>query len=439
MIDAALASEIVLIFTLVVLNGLFAMSEIAVVSARKTRLRQLAQNGDRKAQRALKLAEHPTSFLSTVQVGITLIGVFAGAYGGASLAAQLDAYLEAFPALSPYSEGLSLAIVVAAITYLSLIIGELVPKQIALNNPERIAGLVAGPMQVVAAAAAPVVKFLTFSTEAVVRLLRVRTPGETPVTEEEVAAMLEAGTTAGVFREQETDLIARVFSLDDQPVSALMTPRNRIRWLNAAATQEELRDSLIEHRHSYYLVCDQSVDHVLGIVRVKDLLADVLHGRALEPAHALRKPLYVPATLTALRLLEMLRQSQTSVAIVIDEYGGIEGLVTLNDVLTEITGAMTAASDGQLTRRDDGSWLVDASMTIDNFWEAMNLADRRSEPRREYHTLGGLALTELGRIPRTGDTFEAYDFRFEVVDMDGHRVDKLLVSRIDSNDRRSSS
>lgn len=432
MIDSALLFEIVLIVGLILLNGVFAMSEIAVVSARKTRLHQLAENGDRKAQRALKLAEHPTRFLSTVQVGITLIGVFAGAYGGASLAGQLDTYFERFPVLNPYSEGLALVIVVAAITYLSLVVGELVPKRIALNNPERVAAAIAGPMQVVAACAAPIVRLLSFSTEALLTLLGARKANDAPVTEEEVSAMLEAGTTAGVFHEEETDLVTRVFSLDDQPVSALMTPRNRIRWLDANDTQEKLRESLIEHRHSYYLVCDRSVDHVLGIVRVKDLLADVLHGRALELRGVVRKPLYVPATLTALRALQVFRESQTPIAIVIDEYGGVEGVVTLNDVLTEITGAMTSASEAQLTRRDDGSWLVDGSMTIDGFWGAMELPDRRSEARTDYHTVGGLALTELGRIPQTGDTFEVHDLKFEVVDMDGHRVDKLLVTRKDS-------
>jgi putative hemolysin len=425
--------QILLIFALIVLNGVFAMSEIAVVSARKSRLKQRADAGDVHARRALELAEDPSRFLSTVQIGITLIGVFAGAYGGASLARHLDDWFNRFPSIERYSGELSLAIVVATITYLSLVIGELVPKRIGLHHPERIASFVAGPMQKLAVVAAPAVHLLSASTDAVLRLFRIREPEGPAVTEADVAALLDAGTAAGVFEEEEHDLVERVFWLGDQRVSALMTPRRKIEWLDIHDPPEAHREELIRNRFSYYLVCDGDVDHVVGIVRVKDLLAALLEGRPMNLHAAMRKPLLVPESLRALRLLEMFRESGIHIAVVLDEYGGVEGIVTLNDVLEEIAGDLASHATARVTRRPDGSWLVDASVTMNEFWDYLGLQDRRTDDRAEYHTLGGLVVTELGRIPQTSDCFEAHDLRFEVVDMDGNRVDKVLVTRIDQS------
>lgn len=427
--DSSLGFQILLIVALILVNGVFAMSEIAVVSSRKSRLMQRAEAGDPGARRALELAEHPTRFLSTVQIGITLVGVFAGAYGGASIAGRVDTYLEIFPPIARYSEEIALAVVVAAITFLSLVVGELVPKRIGLNHPERIAARLAGPMHTLSILAAPLVKVLSISTEGLLRLLRMRKPDEPPVTEEEVAALLEAGAEAGVFEEEEHVLIERIFWLADQRVTTLMTPRHRIQWLDADGPPEVHRQELVHHRFSHYLVCDGDLDHVRGMVRVKDLLAELLAGNSLDLRPALRRPLFVPESLRALRLLEMFRESGVHLAVVVDEFGGVEGLVTLNDVLQEITGTLAEPSDPRIVRREDGSWLVDASLGMDEFWEGLALEERRSQARSDFHTLAGLVMTHLGRIPRTGDLFEAHGLRFEVVDMDGHRVDKVLVSR----------
>jgi len=424
-----LLTQLLLILGLLVLNGVFAMSEIAVVSSRRTRLMQRAEDGDAGARRALDLQDEPTSFLSTVQIGITLVGVFAGAYGGASIAGPLETTIAGVSALAPWSREIALGIVVVGITYLSLVVGELVPKRIALNAPERVASLVAGPMHMLSRIAAPFVKLLSASTEGLIRLLRVRPSDEPAVTEEDVAALLDAGTAAGIFQEEEHDLVERVFWLGDQRVSSLMTPRRRIEWLDLRDPPEVHREEMIRNRFSNYLVCDGEIDQVVGMVRVKDLLAELLAGRPLDVRASIRKPLLVPENLLALRLLEMFRESGIHIAVVFDEYGGVEGIVTLNDVLEEIAGDLHTDASARVTRRDDGSWLVDASLTMDEFWEGLGLEDRRAEARREYNTVGGLVVTELRRIPHTADAFEAYGLWFQVVDMDGHRVDKVLVSR----------
>ena len=434
MLASRLSLEILLIFALILLNGVFAMSEIAIVSSRKPRLQQRADAGDVGARRALELAESPTRFLSTVQLGITLIGVFAAAYGGASIAGQFDTFLERFPALSAYSEEIALGIVVVTITFFSLVLGELVPKRVGLNHPERIASLVAGPMHLASLVAAPLVHLLSGATELLLRVLHVRKSDEPAVTEADMAALLEQGTASGVFEEEEQDLVERVFLLGDRPASAVMTPRHRIEWLDVRGPPDAHREELIRHRFSHYLVCDGDVDHVLGMVRVKDLFAELLAGQPLDLRAALRNPLYVPENLPALRLLELFRESGVHMAVVLDEFGGVEGLITVKDVLEEIVGDLSTDSVPRMTQRNDGSWLVDGSLTMDEFWERVGLEDRRGAGRAEYHTLGGLVITNLGRIPRVTDSLEAHGLRFEVVDMDGHRVDKVLVSRSHPSD-----
>ena len=425
--SSSLPFEIVFLLLLILANGVFAMSEIAVVSARKSRLRQLAEEGDARARRALELGEHPTRFLSTVQVGITLIGVFAGAYGGARIATHLDVYLSRFEPIAAYSDELALGIVVFIITYLSLILGELVPKRIALTNPERIAGYLAGPMQTVSVVAAPLVKVLTISTELVLRVLRIQKGSDSPVTEEEITALLEAGTKAGVFEEEEHELVERVFWLGDQRIAALMTPRHRVEWLDVRDPPEAQQRELITHRYSHYLVCEGDLDHVVGMVGAKDLLAEVLAGKPFDIRSCLRKPLFVPESLPALRLVEMFRESGVHLAVVIDEYGGVEGVITIKDVVEEITGDMEEGQEPKAVRREDGSWLIDGSLSTQEFRELLELEERRAEEREGYHTVAGMVVTEFGRIPRSGDSFESQGLRFEVVDMDGHRVDKVLV------------
>jgi putative hemolysin len=360
MIKGSLGFEVLLILALIILNGVFAMSEIAIVSSRKTRLQHRAYAGSTGARRALELSENPTRFLSTVQIGITLVGVFAGAYGGASIAGQVDDHLKHIRPIAAYSEEIALTAVVAAITYLSLVVGELVPKRIALNHPERIASLIAGPMHLISIAATPLVKILGASTEFLLRLLRARKSDEPPVTEEEVAALLDVGTEAGIFEEEEHALVERVFWLGDQRVSSLMTLRHRIAWLDVNDPPAMYREELIRSRHAHYLVGDGDVDHVLGMVRVKDLLAELLEGKLLDLTAALRRPLVVPESLRALRLLEMFRESGVHLAVVIDEYGGVAGLLTLSDVLEEIAASPSHHADPRVAgvKTAPGWWTI---------------------------------------------------------------------------------
>ncbi|HET7462014.1 MAG TPA: hemolysin family protein [Longimicrobium sp.] len=426
---SGLGFEIALIVVLIVLNGVFAMSEIAVVSSRRTRLQERADAGDAGARRALALSDEPTRFLSTVQIGITLIGTLAGAFGGATIAEELAPWIARSTALRPYAPTLALGMVVLLITYLSLVIGELVPKRIGLNAPERIASRVSGPMNVVSFLAAPAVKMLTVSTELLLKLLRVRKGNEPPVSEAEIAVMMEQATQAGVFQEEEQDLVERVFWLGDQRAGGVMTPRHRIVWLNLEDAPEENWRRMVEHRYTRYLLCDGSLDAVRGMVDVKDLWAARLEGGSVALEDHVRDPLYIPSSTRALHLLERFRASGVHLAVVVDEYGGIEGLVTLNDLLQEIAGdlTITGATSPPVVRRDDGSLLVDGSYAIDDFRQALGLPERRGEPR-EYRTVGGLVFTLLGHVPTPGEHVEHEGWRVEVMDMDGNRVDKVLAT-----------
>jgi putative hemolysin len=419
-------SEILLIVLLMVLNGVFSMSEIAVVSSRKSRLQQQADAGDRKARHALQLAEDPTRFLSTVQIGITLIGILAGAFGGATVAESVAAAVRRSAVLAPYANGIGLAVVVLGITFLSLVVGELVPKRIGLNNPERIAARIAGPMHLLSRLAAPLVWVLTGATEILLRFLGIQRSSDPPVTEAEITGLIEQGTQAGVFEEGEQDMVERVFWLGDQRVGALLTPRHRVVWLDVEAPAEDTVDMLFSHRHSRYVVCEGEIDRVIGMVEVKDLLADTLIHGGLDLRRALKAPLFLPESTRALRVLEMFRDSGARMAVVIDEYGGVEGVITLNDVLEEIAGNV-GATGTEVVRRDDGSWLVDGAMAMEDLRETLGMSERRAEDRHEYRTVGGFVVTHLGRIPAPGTWFQADGFRFEVMDMDGHRVDKVLV------------
>jgi putative hemolysin len=430
---SGVALEIVLVVVLLLLNGVFAMSEIAVVSARKARLQKRADDGSAGARRALELAENPNRFLATVQVGITLVGILAGAFGGARLSAPLAGTIAGYAPLARYADAVALAIVVLAITYLSLVIGELVPKRIGLNSPERIATLVAGPMRVVSAVAAPLVTLLTWSTEGVVRLLRITKPDEPPVTEAEISVLLEQGTQAGVFEEEEQDLVERVFWLADQRVVMVMTPRTRVVWLDAEDPPEAHRETMRLHPHYQFPVCEGSLDRVLGTVDVRDLWAAAAPGGYPDVRSVLKTPLYVPESARALDLLESFRTSGVEVALVVDEYGGTAGLVTLHDLMEEIVGDIRlpgGPAEPRVVRRDDGSLLVDGSMLMDELRELLDLPERRGDERHDYRTVGGFVYTRLGRVPGTGDHFEAEGFRVEVVDMDRNRVDKVLVAPV---------
>ncbi|BAZ50749.1 putative hemolysin [Nostoc sp. NIES-4103] len=427
---SSITFEILIILVLIIANGVFSMSEMAIVSARKVRLQQLANQGDAKARVALKLAESPNHFLSTVQVGISLIGILTGAFGGATIANRLAPYIQLVPFLGAYSEPISFGLVVLLITYLSLIIGELVPKRLALNNPERIAAIVAIPMRALAAIASPAVYLLSASTEMVLRLLGITPSVEPQVTEEEIKILIEQGTEAGTFEEAEQDMVERVFRLGDRPVSYLMTPRPDIVWLDLEDSAEENRQKIVDSAYSRYPVCQAGLDNVLGVIPVTDLLARSFRSEPLDLTVGLRQPVFVPESTRGLKVLELFKQTITHMALVVDEYGVIQGLVTLNDIMSEIVGDVPAGpgqDEPQAVQREDGSWLLDGMLAVEDFLELFDMEEWESEERGSYQTLGGFVITHLGRIPAAADHFEWQGMRIEVMDMDGNRVDKVLV------------
>jgi putative hemolysin len=424
--------EIVIILLLIIANGIFAMSEIAIVSANKIRLQQRADDGDAKARVALALAESPNRFLATVQIGITLIGIFAGAFGGATLSEKLAEVLRTIPVLTPYSQGLALGIVVACITYLSLVIGELVPKQLALNAPEKIATTVAKPMRTLSRFTAPLVSLLSFSTDNLMRLLGVRASEEPPITEAEIQVLISQGTQAGTFHEAEQEIVERVFELDDLKVGALMTQRRQVIWLDVEDSEAENLARINNSIYSRFPVCQGDLDTVLGIVKVKELFTRSTTGGAADLRSALNPPLFIPENTHALKVLEMFKKSGQHMTFVVDEYGAIQGLVTLNDIMEAIVGDLPSedVENPQAVQRSDGSWLLDGMLSIDEFQELFDLDDLPQEDH-QYHSLGGFMITRLGHIPVAAEHFEWRHLRFEVVDMDGNRVDKVLVQSID--------
>jgi putative hemolysin len=423
--------EGLVVVLLIFVNGIFAMSEIAVVSARKTRLRQWAEEGNAKARAALELANNPNQFLATIQIGITLVGILAGAFGGATIAKALSVILNDISWLAPYSHPLSLALVVVVIAYLSLIVGELVPKRLALNNPERLAMVIAAPMQVLSRVAYPAVHLLGLSTDFLLRALGMKPSAEPPVTEEEIRALIEQGTQAGMFEEAEQEMVERVFRLGDRRVSAVMTPRTEIVWLDREASALEIRRTITESAHSRFLVADGSLDNVLGVVHAKDLLAHILGEQVVNLEATLQQPLYVPESMRALKVLELFKQSGTHIALVIDEYGGIQGLVTPNDILEAIVGDLPEAGEQVeplAVQREDGSWLLDGMLPVDEFKDLFDLGELPGEDQGIYQTLAGFVVMQLGRIPAATDYFVWEGLKIEVVDMDGNRVDKVLVT-----------
>jgi len=430
---SAIWVEISIILLLIIFNGIFAMSEIALVSARKARLQQLANEGNSKARIALEVAKAPGSFLSTIQIVITLIGILAGAYGGATIAAALTSYFTDIPLLAPYRETISLGVVVIVITYVSLVIGELVPKRIALNNPERIAMLAAKPMHMLSKMALPAVHLLNMSTNAVFAILRIKPSTEPPVTEEEVKILIDQGARSGVFEEQEQDMIESIFRLADRKVSAIMTARPDIVSLDLDDPAEINWRKISESRHSNFPVYQSSEDNVVGIASIKALWANMSGGQVADMADSLSKPLFVHENLPALKLLEILRPSGMYMALVVDEYGAIQGLATPQDIFKSIVGDLASVhpldqSDAVL--REDGSWLLDGSIPIDEFKEMFHTGRFPDDEEGQFNTLGGFIMTHMGRIPQAGDHFEWADLQFEVMDMDGRRVDKVLVTPI---------
>jgi putative hemolysin len=422
--------EIFILLFLFLLNGLFAMSEIAIVSARKIRLQQAAADGSASAQVALRLASQPSQFLSTIQVGITLIGILSGAYGEAALSGRLEDYLKQFPEIAPYSRGLSLAVVVAGITYFSLIVGELVPKRLALQRPEQIATAMARPMRALSLATYPVVRILSFSTDLILRLMGARHSEEPLVTEREIKAMIHQGTEAGVFLETEKAMVSNVLRLDALKVGAIMTPRLDIYYLDVDDPVEDNRRKMIDSPYSVLPLCKDGLDNVLGLIEAKDLLRRALNGEPMSLADTVRPALYIPKSLNPPQLLEELKRAKTDLALVVDEYGDVDGLVTLKDVMEAIVGDIPTAGteeEPEAIRREDGSWLLDGMLSIEKFKQLFDVEELPDEASGNFHTIGGFVMLQLGHVPRAADHFHWNHLRFEVVDMDRNRVDKILV------------
>jgi len=423
--------EFLLIALLIAANGVFAMSELAVVSSRKARLQEMANRGDAKARAALELANHPDRFLSTVQIGITLVGILAGAFGGATLSEKLSGVLSQAPFLAPYSGAIALGVVVVCITYLSLIFGELVPKRLALSSPERVAAAVAGPMRALSVMGGPFVHLLSMSTTAVFKGLGLEYSSEPPVTEEEINVLIEQGANAGVFEKAEQDMVKSVLRLADRKVSALMTPRVNLVWIDVEASPDEVAQTVAEHRYARYPVCRDNVDNVVGVVVAREILS----GRVNQPDSPLetylRQPLYVPETASAMRTLEMFKTWPVHVAMVVDEYGSLEGMVTTSDILEAIVGDVaseTLRDEPDAVQREDGSWLLDGGLPIEDVQELFGRFPVDEEERGVYETLAGFIMARLGRIPAVADAFDWHGLRFEVMDMDGRRIDRVLVT-----------
>ena len=423
--------ELLVVFLLILFNGFFALSEMAVMTSRKSRLRQKALT-DRRAQTALELAEAPDRFLSAVQVWISLLGILTGYFGGGSLSRMLEVKLERVPMLVDYAEGFSVAVSVGLILVVSVVLGELVPKRLATLRPERVATYVARPMQFLASVAKPAVTFLSWATGMLLRLLGAHRLGSGKISEEEIKLLVAESHEQGVIDDDERKMVNRVLTLGDRSVDSLMTPRNRITWLDVESTWDENLALMRAEPHSRFPLCRGNEQEVIGIIDMKNLV-----GLVGEPdLAALAQPaLFVPDTAPALRLVERFRDVDASLALVVDEYGDIQGVVTLTDVFAAVVGRVAAQSelqDDAVVRREDGSWLIDASLGTDDLRELLGVGELPQEAEHEFRTAAGMLMTRFGRIPKVGEYFEWGGYRFEVVDLDGARIDKILIARLDT-------
>jgi putative hemolysin len=429
--------EIIILILLLLTSGIFSMSEMAVVSARKSLLRQRAEEGDVGASTALSLAKEPTRFLSSMQIGITLISTLAGAFGGATLAREMSLQLQNHPYLGQYSDMVSVGAVVLAITYLNLLLAELVPKRLALSNPERVSSMLAAPMRAFSRMASPAISLLSISTDAIINILGVKSYSEPLVTEEEIRIMIDQGTTAGVFEEAEQDIVERVFRLGDRRAGAIMTPRTDIVWLDINDTAADIQRKITSGTFSLFPVCKGRLDNIIGMVQAKDLLSCTMKDQRVDLRSALLPPLIIPESMRALKILEKFKQTGIHLAMVIDEYGAVQGVVALSDIMEAIVGDIPhieELAEPEIMQREDGSWLVDGSVAIEEFKEALALESLPEEENGLYQTVGGFVMMHLEKVPSTGDHFEWGGYRFEVVDMDEKRVDKLLVAPLKKDD-----
>jgi putative hemolysin len=421
--------EILIILGLILLNGLFSMSEIALLSARRARLESQANKGDAEAKAALALANHPDSFLSTVQIGITLIGILTGIFSGEKIKVQIVFWLQSFELTKPYSNTLATVIVVIMITYLSLVLGELLPKRIGLSKPEVIAKAVAGPMKIISRITFPFIWLLSKSTNFLSKLLRISTT-DTNVTEEEIKAIISEGTEQGTIEEAEQEIIERVFHLGDRNITSLMTHRTDIMWLDATKTVGMVKKEMTDIIHSVYPVCEGNIEALKGMVSVKDLL---LNSDETILLSIMQQPMYVPENITAYQVLEKFKETKIHHCFIVNEYGSIEGLITLNDILEAIVGDIPQPDEEsyEITERADGSLLIDAQIPFYDFLHKIDKTDWIKEAEQDFDTLAGFILHELKKIPSTGNTLLWRGYKFEIVDMDHNRIDKVLVTAVE--------
>ena len=440
--DSDLTLDFIIIIVLIIANGLFSMTELAIVNAKKRRLEEMGEAGNERAKKAFELAENPNNMFSTIQIGITLVGILTGLYSGATFSAPLEEFLVAHvPSIEPYATSLSSFIIVAIITYLSLVIGELVPKRLALNSPENIAVIVAKPIYWLSVALKPIVSFLGVSTEFLLKLLGVTIKEEAPVTESEINKMLTEGVAMGAYEEEEPILVENIFHLADMDASDVMTPRTQLKWIDLNASEDEIMEVLKTANHYRIPVGEDSLDELRGMINVTDVMVECLQGE--RPLHhvirsCMTEPLLVPESISLMKLLNTLRNEGVHETIVLDEYGGFSGLVTLHDIMEEIVGLMPSGEDerqeeeNRIIERGDGTWLVDGLLNIDEFKEFFHID--KELPREEddlYKTLGGLMNLLFGRIPRETDKTYWEGYTFEIVDMDNTRIDKILVSYVE--------
>jgi len=420
--------EIFILLGLILINGFFAMAEIAVVSSRKARLESQSNKGDLRAKEALKLAEHPEKFLSTVQIGITLVSILTGFYSGESFKDELAGMLSQVEMFKPYATGLATALLVIIVTYVSLVL-ELVPKRIGFSKPESIAKFVAAPMKLISIIAYPFIWLLTKSTHVVITLLRVKSK-DNQVTEEEIKAIISEGTEQGTIEEAEQEIIERVFHLGDRNITSLMTHRSDIIWFDLNDNEVTIKDKIMKEPHSAYPICDGDVDNIKGVVSIKDLYIKndlVTFKEYMKPAN------FVPENITTYKLLEQIKQYKMQTCFIVDEYGSVQGMVTLNDILGAIVGDIPQedTADFEITEREDGSYLVDAQIPFYDFLSRFEKTEWMNEGEQDFDTLAGFILHKLERIPVTGDSMEWQGFKLEIIDMDAQRIDKVMVTLSD--------
>lgn len=419
-------TEILIIFGLILLNGVFAMAEIALISARKARLEAQANKGDARAKEALAFANHPDKFLSTIQIGITLIGILNGIFSGEKLKTDLVVFLNQFESVKLYSNGLATTIIVIIITYFSLVLGELLPKRIGLSNPEGIAKSLAAPMRIITYITYPFIWLLTKSSQLLAKIFKIK-GSDNQVTEEEIKAIISEGTEQGAIDEAEQQIIERVFHLGDRNITSLMTHRSDIVWLSADSTIADMSNLSSDSLHSVYPVCEENIDEILGVVSLKDIFREPKERLLRE---VIKPGFYVPENNSAYQLLEKFKQTRTHYAFIVDEYGTLQGIITLNDILEALVGDISEVheQDYEIVTREDGSYLIDAQIPFYDFLNYFSKTEWKDEGENEFDTLAGFIIHHLERIPATGDKLEWKGFNFEIVDMDSHRIDKLLIS-----------